>query len=484
MSTKLKFKIIVFVPIFLLIRGFAQQLPSVELVSNKFLSEGKPWFSLAVNYQVGIFTDDEKSFWVGPNHGYRSDNKRCCNNQLDARMALFADFARIREMGFNTVRICGMELFATPSSIDKKIWARGKKGKELSDIQVLASKKNIKYLAQMAKIVVEEAHDAGLQVIFLTGGANLQRVNIRDKYNDWLITLCDSLKKTTPIFSIDLYNEPAYSNTSNLSKIELNEITKKWNTTIKKRLPKTLTTIGLIGPEDVLNWDPDALIVDFINFHLYPKGNDFEYIAASLYWISQTVKKPWIIGETSYSGGNDTTQKNKVGNETDQKNYALFSINRALCRGAQGYSWWAYRDVFWGMPEDNMGLVNHAGKDKEIASTFLHFNEIQKPESCPTPDDLHYYRMEYTDYIVSGSVENEKGQPIANAVVCGWAKEWKNFRWTVTDKKGSFRLGSNSPITFVKISAYGCDVISRIVGQTAPEIALKTVVLKHWSDIK
>ncbi len=462
--------------------GFSQELPRVQLINGKFSSEGQPWFALVANYQLGIYTDDEKSYWVGPNHGYRTDNNRCCNNQLDARMALFADFARIREMGFNTIRICGMELFATASSSDKKIWAKGKKGPNLNDVQVLASKKNIKLLAQMAKIAVEEAHDAGLHVIFLTGGANLQRVNIRDKYNDWLMTLCDSLKETNSVFAIDYYNEPAFSNSSNLSKIELNEITKKWNATIKKRLPKTLTTIGLIGAEDALNWDPNVLAIDFISYHLYPKVRDFEFVSATLYWISQTIKTPWIIGETSYSGSNDSTQKWRFGTETDQKDYALYSINRSLCRGAQGYSWWAYRDVFWGMPEDNMGLITHAGKEKEVVSVFKHFLNIQKPASCPIPDDLHYYHMEFSEFIITGLIENERGNPIPNAVVCGWDKEWKNFQFTITDKNGKYRLGTRSPVKFVKFSAIGNSVVSKTIGEVSPQISLKTVVLKHWSD--
>ena len=464
--------------------GLSQAPSPIVLSQGKFTSENKPWFALSVNYQVDIFTNDETTFWVGPHHSYSTNNQRCCQNQTDARMALFADFARIREMGFNTIRISGMELYASNSSVDKKLWTTCKKGLDLENTQLLSSKKNNKILASMVKVVIEEAHDAGLQVIFLTGGANIQRNRVQERYTEWLGELCDTLKTTNPVFAIDIYNEPVYSTSSKLNKADLHEVTKNWYFTIKKRLPKTLITIGLIGPEDVTGWDPEALQIDFVNYHLYPFANDYEYVASALYWISQTSKAPWIIGETGYSGSNDSTQNHRQGTETDQKKYALFSLDRALCRGAQGYSWWAYHDVFWNAVEDNMGLLNHAGKDKDIVSVFKTFDPSQNPSSCPTPDDLHYYKMEFSDYVIYGLIENEAGKPIGNAVVCGWDKEWKNFRWTVTDKNGNYRLGSKAPLKFVKASATGYSVVNRAIGDANKEIKLNAIILKHWRDLK
>lgn len=482
---------------------FGQTPATVTLSQGKFICENKPWFALSVNYKVDVFTDDETTFWVGPHQGYSANNLRCCQNQMDARMALFADFARIREMGFNTIRISGLELYAQSSSVDKKLWMLCKKGNSLENIQMLSSKKNNKKMASMAKIIIEEAHDAGLQVILLAGGANMQRNRVQESYAEWLGDLCDSLKTTHSLFAIDIYNEPIHSNSSKLKKPELFQITKKWYATIKKRLPKTLVTIGLVGPEDIVGWDPEALMVDFINFHLYPSANDYEYVASALYWISQTAKIPWIIGETGYSGSDDTTQILRQGSETDQKNYALFSLNRSLCRGAQGFSWASYRDIYSGMPNDNMGLINHAGKEKSIVTVFKRFNDFQNitdcpPQTldftqslslhnttdCPLPDDLHYYRMEFSDYLIRGIIENEQGKPIGNAVICGWDKSWKNFRWTVSDKNGKYRLGSDIPMNFVQISAAGCNVVSRTIGEITSDLSLKTVVLNRWSETK
>ncbi|MEI6347624.1 MAG: cellulase family glycosylhydrolase [Bacteroidota bacterium] len=459
-----------------LLTGFCQSPSPISITQGKFTQDGKPWFALTLNYQVDIFTDDETVFWIGPNHGYSKNNQRCCNNQLDARMALFSDFARIKEMGFNTVRICGLELQASNSSNDKKLWVNCKKGVSLDNIPFLSSKKNNKVLASMAKAVVEEAHDAGLQVIFLTGKANLQRNKIQEKYTEWLEILCDTLKKTSPIFAIDIFNEPIYSNSSKLSKNELFLVTEKWYKSIKKRLPKTLVTIGLIGPEDILEWDPEALNIDFVNYHLYPTNTDFEYVAASLHWISQTSKKPWIVGETGYSGTDDSTQKFNQGSASDQLRYATFSFNRALCKGAQGYSWWMFRDLFWGNNVDNMGLVDHQGKDKLIVPFFKTIS-LTTSQNCPLPDDLHYYRMEYTDYTIQGKIENMKGMPFPNAVICAWDADWKNFKWTISDKNGNYNIGSNTPIKFVRASAAGCNVYQRIIIEREKSIKLKNIVL-------
>jgi len=461
--------------------GFGQSLSSIEIVNSKFTMDQNPWFSIGLNYKIDIYTDNEQTYWVGPHHGYNAKNERVFTNQLDARMALFADFAHIQEMGFNTVRITGLEIYATASSIDKKIWVKGKKGVDLSDIQILSSKRNNKFLAEMAKIVIEEAQDAGLQVVFLTGGANIQRVNIRDKYNEWLSILCDSLKKCQPIFAIDLYNEPIYSNSSNLGKMELHQITKKWNATIKNKLPKTLTTIGLVGPEDAVNWDAEVLAIDFASYHLYPSVHDFEYVSAALFWISQTNKKPWIIGETSYSGSNDSLNNKCWGTELDQKKYALFALNRSRNSGAQGFSWWAFRDVRWNTVEDNMGVLNYQGKEKEVVAVFKHFDSIQLSKQIPIPDDLHYFHLEYSDYIVSGNIENITGKAIPNAVVCGWDKNWEHFTWTFTDKNGTYRLGSKMPLKFIKLSAIGYQVVLKTLANNNPEIILKPTVLNAWN---
>jgi hypothetical protein len=457
--------------------GLSQAPPLITISQGKFVSEGKPWFALTANYQVDVFTDDETTYWVGPHHGYNSNNQRCCNNQLDARMALFSDFAHIKDMGFNTIRICGLELKAGSSSADKKLWLNCKKGASLENVMLLSSKKNNKILASMAKIIVEEAQDAGLQIIFLTGAANLQRNKIQDKYNEWLEILCDSLKKTAPIFAIDIYNEPIYSSSSKLNKNELYTITKKWTNTIKSKLPKTLTTIGLIGPEDVGGWDPEVITIDFVSYHLYPRGNDFEYVVATMHWISQTSKKPWMIGETGYSGTDDSTQTHRQGDAAEQYKYAEYTLNRSQCEGAQGYSWWVYHDVFWGNAVDNMGLIDHNGKEKPIVSLFKSFDYTKPTKPCPLPDDLHYYRMEYSDFVITGIVEDESGKPLVNAVVCGWDADWKNFRWTVTQKNGSYSLGSNTPIKFLKISALGYSFYKKTIDNMPKSINLKTLVL-------
>lgn len=435
----------------------------VKLDRGKFKLNNVDFFPMVLNYQMDIYSIDGKSFFAGPHHGYSANNNRCCSNETDALMAIFSDFVRIKEMGFNCIRLCGLEMEAMSQTSNKNIYFLTKNGQNIENLKVTYSKIHGKVLVSILNKVLNEANEAGLKVILLTGSANLHRRKIAETYADWLSLLADSLKNNPALFAYDLYNEPIYSSSVLTSKTEMERITRNWYKAIRKKDKSALITYGLLGHEDVMIWDPMLVNCDFLSFHLYPKPTDFGYIEASLKWLKNNIKKPWIIGETGYSGNDTAATYPAWGSNEMQKKYAEFSIEKAICSGAAGFSWWVYRDVFWGSDQNWFGLIDQKGNLKPAAEVFKTWKPKIITEDCNRADDLHYYRTDDCTYQIKGLVEDEKGTPIQDAVIYGWNKKWEKHVCTFSDKWGNFTLCSSDEITYIKISALGKKTLHKLV---------------------
>lgn len=461
-----KTRILLFLAFFSFVPGvFSQRVKEqqVTIENGKFKINNIDFYPIVLNYQIDIYSVDGNTFFAGPHHGYSSRNNRCCSNETDALMTLFSDFVRIKEMGFNCIRLCGLEMEAMSQTKNKNLYFLTKNGQNIENLKVAYSKSNGKILASILNKVINEANEAGLKVILLTGKSNLHRHNICDTYADWLSIVSDTLKNNPALFAYDLYNEPIYSSSVLTSKTEIERITRNWYKTIRKKDKQALITYGLMGHEDVMIWDPVVVNCDFVSFHLYPKPNDFGYVEASLKWIKNNIKKPWIIGETGYSGSDTAITYPAWGTLDMQKKYAEFAIEKAFCSGAIGFSWWVYRDVFWGSDQNWFGLIDQKGNFKPAASIFKNQNVELKFTDCNKADDLHYYRTEDCSYQIKGIVEDEKGTPMQDAVIYGWNKKWEKHVYTFSDKWGNFLLCSSDEISYVKISAVGKATIHKIV---------------------
>lgn len=447
------------------LNAFSQRLneQQVKLENGKFKLNNVDFYPLVLNYQIDIYSIDGSSFFAGPHHGYSSNNNRCCSNETDALMAIFSDFVRIKEMGFNCIRLCGLEMEATNQTRNRNLYFLTKNGQQIENLKVAYSKANSKILASILNKVIYEANELGLKVILLTGRANLHRQNISDTYADWLSIISDTLKNNPALFAYDLYNEPLYSSSVLTSKKEIEKTTRNWYKTIRKNDKNVLITYGLLGHEDVMIWDPSIVNCDFLSFHLYPKPNDFGYVEASLKWIKTNIKKPWIIGETGYSGSDTAKTYPAWGSLEMQKKYAKFSFEKSISSGAIGFSWWVYRDVFWGSEQNWFGLIDQKGNFKPAVETFKNRNAVFNINESNNADDLHYYRTEDCSFQIKGLVEDEKGTPIQDAVIYGWNKKWEKHVYTFSDKWGNFSLCSSDEITYVKISALEKETKHKVV---------------------
>lgn len=435
----------------------------VIISEGKFFYKKELYFPMIMNYQLDIYTDNEMDYWAGPHHGYSSDNKRCCNNKTDALMSIFSDFAQIKEMGFNCIRLCGVEMEAENLTASQNMFYLTKKGKDLQIIKKAYTTQHGKALASIINSILNEAQELDLKVIVLTGKKNIHRPKISNIYGDWLSLLADTLKNNPALFAYDLYNEPIHSSSAGLTKNNIEEITEDWQKKIIKRDKNALITYGIMGHADVMMWDPSILKCDFLSFHLYPEPNNFRYVEASINWIQQNIDKVWIIGETGYSS-NDTAQTYPAwGNLEMQKKYAEFVLVKSYCCGAIGFSWWVYKDVFWGSVQNWFGLIDHQGNTKPANAVLKKGISKIACNDCIQADDLHYFRLENCTYTVTGSVEDEFGKPLANAVIYGWNKKWEQHVYTFSDHWGKFKLCSANEITYIKASALGKTTIHKIV---------------------
>lgn len=435
----------------------------IELKDGKFFQDSVPFYPMVLNYQMDICTDDEKNFWLSPHHGYSNDNARCCHTETDALMALFSDFIKIKELGFNTIRLCGLEMFSSSRKSDKRMCFLSKKGTDLENVEIVYNPNYGEILADLVKKVIDEAQDAGLKVILLSGKSQLQRDKISKQYALWLDILTKKLNNCNNILAYDLYNEPVYSTSISFSKKEVAKVSEMWYKTVRKNDKNTLITYGLMGHEDVLIWDPSIVKCDFLSFHLYPNSQNFRFVEASINWISNNIDKTWIIGETGFSGTNRESEYKSWGDAQKQKDYAEFILKHAYCCGAAGFSWWVYKDVFWGSEQNWFGILDYDQKEKPVAEVFKNkISEIQC-RGCNQADEMHYYRKTDCTYSVSGTVEDEKGKPIEDAVIYAWNNKWQKHVFTFSDKWGSFQLCSPDKIAYLKVSAMRRDSVHKLI---------------------
>jgi hypothetical protein len=173
---------------------------------------------------------------------------------------------------------------------------------------------------------------------------------------------------------------------------------------------------------------------------------------------------PWIIGETSYGGTKyPTNNTTEVGHDTTQKLYADYSLQKSVDCNCKGYSWWQYQDCevstttlnaqdnFMGMYyryNDN-GFTGDSEPAKPVASSFSLYSGLT-PNTCSMPTN-YYSVYAGSTYAKKGTVLDDNGNPIANAIVCGLsAVNYKRYS-TFTDVNGKYTLNMGNGDTVASI---------------------------------
>jgi len=222
--------------------------------------------------------------------------------------------------------------------------------------------------------------------------------------------------------------------------------------------------------------------LDFISFHPYPMVADpintseitlgIDRVLSEIYWYAHNINLPWMLGETGFSAMESPGERSGVdGNYYGQEDFAELTLTAARSCGAAGYTWWQYQNVYWGSNlQDNFGLIDHDDVLKPAVDAFHDFDPNNVQTSCTQPSNYYNY-FNYSTTPVTGTVSDNYGNPIQDAVVWGWSNynSGDGLCQTFTRQDGSYTLYPTSAgINAIKASAVSSNVGIIFPIQTPP----------------
>lgn len=414
----------------------------IQLKDSIFTLKGEPYFPIMLNYVIEFKNINNRCI-VTPAKVYEYDNWYESKTEEAICHQLRGHFQLIKEMGFNTIRVCCNRL------------ARDENYRYYyqADNHRFYIDKDKETIVNSYKQMLNIAEDAGLHVMLLI------REPIDKQIIDFTQYLLSELSHQPTLFAYDFMNEPLYfDNEHRRNKKETIAIVEQWRIMVRKYAPNQLFTIGFAEPSEVHAWDPSMLPVDFIAFHTYHPLR----VLSEIYWYSTYVNKPWMLGETSLPADNDSISYDM------QRQFMREVYHYVRDCGGIGFGWWEFQEI----PETEFeaqytALLNHEGTthtkegDYEIKGTvkpaveeIAHFAEYSpKPKVRPVN---YFNNIGYNNYLTRGQILDAKShQPIEGAVIRGWNNDWSIGQNTYTDSEGRFTLYSNDCCTHFMFSAPG-----------------------------
>lgn len=413
----------------------------VSIENGSFYLHDKPFYPVSINYIAALGTDS-KEYWPAPLPEYGPEGMNSKFSKDSSLAILRADFETIKQMGFNTIRFTHIGEVNVEDSAKGWVYIKSyDRNAEESKIIFKDEETFSKYLVALDELF-DLAGQAGLKVIFL--------VKVHAEFSpssDHLIKVMKHFENDTTIMAYDLFNEPLYFEKTRREKRAIHNITQDWHKMVEKYAPNQLCTVGLTGIREVFEWDPNILDLDFLTFH--PYEYEPNQVMNEVYWYGTYVKKPWMIGETSFPANDDSVKYEA------QNKFAEQTLKQVCDCGGIGYSWWQYKDVKWGnFHSDFMGIVSWKGTTvnekghtifgtiKPLEKVFQSYVAKRNAKDCFKFDNYYNYSG-YKDYRVQGSIVDSDNRPIEGAVVMGWNDDWSKAVHTVTKKDGTFELYSN-----------------------------------------
>ncbi|MCK9498559.1 MAG: cellulase family glycosylhydrolase [Bacteroidales bacterium] len=415
----------------------------IYLENNYFKLNDDSVFLYMLNYIVDLREiNDELVFSTHIHYedtdSYEYDTKEESLNQLNAHFQL------IKNLGFNSIRICFDRL---SQDIEERFFIETNNEKYYVSEYAEEIIFGLKELIELAK-----KHD--LKVMLLI------KPPIKNKeLEDFTIKILHEFKDEPTIFAYDFINEPLYFDPKpDRPKIEVYSIVSHWQKLVRTHAPNQLFTIGFSEPIEVFSWDAYILPVDFIQIHTYHPLR----VPNEIWWYSKYMNKPFMVGETALPADNDSISYE------EQRQFMIDAYKYTVDCGGIGFAWWDFQETIIGAFEvQYTGLLNHQGKtlieelNYEIKGSIkpaayelknLKSYKKQKPEPA-----VNYFNMIGNDNIcVKGKVidQNTK-QAIEGAVVRGWNQHWDIGMNTYTDENGEFTLYSNDENVYFTVSAPG-----------------------------
>lgn len=433
--------------------GEGKFLNYIRMSETSFMDGNQTFYPMVMNYSLDAHSkksDSDTVVYGAPRSGYHPNYGKgkgesmgpWTNDPDEALKTIGSHFSVIKEMGFNTLRVTGFtSTDAYKDASGFHTWAKLDVG------NTPVGNRNLDvHLIPAIRKVVQEAEKHQLRVILLLSAVESKHSDQENFY----AKIAEGLKDEKAMLAYDLYNEPLYFDKGEYTKQQTKAFVEDYNNTIKSVAPNHLTTIGLSHYKIVFEWDPEMMDVDFLSFHVYPYASKnlskLERFDAKLYWMQESITKPWIVGETGLNTAKDCEPLNfSWGTYEDQLEFMSYSLQKVKEAGGWGYSWWSYQDMAFppGKVEGTCGVTDYglvdrtdgfflnaegdtvvgALKHEMAALPFKSF--LMDDPYCANcwsglafPEDV-YYNIDYLpkEEEVSGEVLTPDGTPIENAIV-------------------------------------------------------------------
>lgn len=489
------------------------QAQYVTLEGRQFkTSNGQNFYPICMNYCVDIVHNDGSTdYYISPNPHYGLTKYFECHNDSDCLNLIEYDFAKIVEMGFNTVHLVGPTPFTDTSGIyigsyryipNISTWAPFTKNYITYPV---ISDSFIQDLFGFIDVLVLKAHDAGLKVILDCQQMDVFTFpNATEKVTEYMSALSnhiynsnDTIRET--VMAYVLVGEPAWNDLVQRDKQDVCDITREWYDTLKTNDPDHLVAAGGMHYFELFKWDPSVIKMDFYFPHVYPYFYSYEDIASVhdqyaalsrvngiLYWLNKNCPVPWMLGETSLSADSVYIPGSGMhGNLTDQANYIDSTLKNVRNYGGSGYSVWQYQEVWWDNDgqEDNYGLLYHGDQyslpvsnhslEKPAVQKFRDFDENAPLNPCGQPfnyyDPLSWESKSpgYPKTLTGAITETNTTNPIEDAYIVAWTwyekpfndTIYSSFNFTFSQYYGNYSLNPKYPNSY--------NVGYRFVGVTA-----------------
>jgi hypothetical protein len=401
----------------------------------------------------------------------------------------------------------------------------------------------IKYF-QSLETVINIAGQKGLKSMLNGINGDMTRPVAIPAYLEFLQALGNYFKDNKNLAFYDILCEPLnqyrwawnqQSDYDNYSKSEVCGLVTNFYDALKSADPNHLITGGNLGFEDALQFEPGAMKLDFSQPHFYGGFSRYdmsldhyrERLQGQLWWFSKNCPTPWMAGEFGFRSTNDPAllQYNE-GTVEDERALEHDMLNDAYYLGSMGFTYWEYQErswpdpnaippmlgpsTGWGMVYQSADISDNLPHEKPVALEYQNFLDpltglpyspynVNHPPplnytatpTFPQAKPASYYDPHYTGQFnpghvnaVSGSIVDQNGYPIEDAVVKGlsWLKlandqqnsdpeddlNDQSFLYTFTDADGYFELipynyvsPPNHRIIRIEGSAVGAEYFQR-----------------------
>ena len=459
----------------------------IYVEDNGFKLHGEPFFPMMLNYIVCFQSTQDGSFIVAPDIHYDSTGyveawgKEAVKEQLDGHFQL------IQEMGFNTLRVC----FDRTGKDEKGIYYGASEKKFY-----IGNRQDAEAVIRGLKefLAIAEAHDLHVMLLIKSplGDPDIEKFTIR---------MLKTLQDCPTLFAYDFMNEPLYFDpVEKREKKNAKRLVTHWKELMTKNAPYQLLTIGFSEPIEVFEWDPSMLPVDFVEFHTYHPLR----VASEIYWYSQYVGKPWMIGETGLPADGDSISYE------EQASFLCETYQLVRDAGGCGYGWWEFQELPGTHFEAQYtGLLNHDGITQTADGKYTIMGTLKpagrclksladyKPQAIKRPVNYHNI-LGYKNIRITGTIIDQRTkQPIEGAVIRGWNEWWSVGMNTYSDENGRFTLYSNDECVHFEISApgkskvkfdkkltYSCDTGEKFDVNQLPDRMLEYHQISHYPFLK